>query len=151
MQAKAKGVQIFLTNEYDVTLKMLINNISNGNGFNWRIYYLDDIGNCSFFSNRKMGNPYSDEGYSISWNDLVKYSEIIEQLIFGVFIGSFKKDIKLMTPDKALYEEYEYYIEMVDGGMWIIFTKDQSFYDKLIAYYKCKIIESDFEDRLSNL
>lgn len=145
MEGKTKGLQIFLSNEYDVTINMLLNNIKDGSSFSWSIFYLDDVGN-SYHFNRQVGNPYTEEGYTISWTDLVTYSKKIEQLIFGVFIGSLNEDIKLIGPDESLYEKYDYYIEMIDGGIWLIFTKDDFFYTKLIANFKCKMIRPDFQE-----
>ncbi len=86
-----------------------------------------------------------DEGYPLTWTDLLSFSEDIIQLIDGVFISSKSENIQLHDD----YEKYVYRIEMIDGGMWEIFTTDQSFYECLIAKYKISdFLDKDFEDHI---
>ncbi len=61
-------------------------------------------------------------------------------------IGLERKVDELIGPDESLYEKYDYYIEMIYGGIWLIFTKDDFFYTKLIANFKCKMIRPDFHE-----
>lgn len=144
-------MRINITDEYVITLEMILIDISKGMSYQWKIFYLDAIiNNCKDKYSKIAEESKGANGYIIDWSDLIFFSTCIDQLFFGIFIGSNSNDpIKLINPSKEMYEKYDYYIETIDGGMWEIFTKDELFYNRLISKYKIsEFLETDFEQHI---
>jgi hypothetical protein len=104
------------------------------------------------FRSQILEEASGEKGFEINWNALVTEASYVRQLFFGIFIGSkFDEDISLIFPSRELFEKHEIFIEVIDGGMWEIFTKDELLYNRLISKYKIsEFLETDFEQHIYN-
>lgn len=119
-----------------VSLKDILDNIENGEEFNWSILWLQatgDLKNKPIIEFEKEIKK-SEAGYIISWNDLNELSEGFFQVIEILLIGdSIISNIKRYSEDHHMYNSCDFTIELVDSSYWLIHSKKLKTLEKIKA------------------
>ncbi len=151
MNMKIKGVRI---SDGEIVLSVnlpdILKEVPNPSLYHWSILELHGMGNLVGKSVPDFEDEIndSDEGLAISWNDLNVLAAQYRQIIDMILIGSKDKtDLKRYENDQMMYETCDFVIWMFDSSFWEVFSKDESFIDRLASKFKeVKFINSDFKN-----
>jgi hypothetical protein len=150
---KSKGIRIEDENEIgaiSVALSDILEEIQDGNAFQWSILEIEAFGNFgegrTYKQLEKEVND-SKNGFFIAWEELNVLSRKFDQIIWITVIGC--KDEKLLRyykTDQEMYETCDIVIEMFDSSCWEVFSKDENLINRLSAKFKdIKLLETDFQ------
>jgi hypothetical protein len=149
---KTKGIRILDKENRVVSVKLpdILEQIENGNLFNWSILFLKASGHLgggkSIIIFQEQIND-SEAGLFIKWDELNSFSKKFFEVVDITIIGC--KDKKLLRrykEDREMYENYDIVIEMIDTSYWEVFSKDVDLINRLAKKFKQIIfLEPDFE------
>lgn len=109
-----------------VTLKDILLRIENPISYNWKVLWFEGIG--------QLDRPikevediinHSVNGQSYSFQELIKLSDNLDQLLEIVIIGD--RDINKLiryNDDNEMYHKCEYVIELIDSSFWEITSSE---------------------------
>ena len=90
----------------------------------------------------------SENGVLVEWESLTKLSNKFFQMYGIIILGC--RDEKLLRryeDDQKMYETCDIVIELIDCAFWEVFSKDESFINRLTLKFKeIEFLESDFQD-----
>jgi hypothetical protein len=125
----------------EITLYKLLEQIESiGKQLFWSLLDFKGIGNLSInesiikFS-KEIANL--SNGMIFTWEDLVKFSNEIDQVLWMTLIGDRKEENLKRLPIEELYLSNDLVISMLDGDLWILYSKNSRVVD---------ILEKCFED-----
>lgn len=121
-------------------LKDILGLIENGEQYFWTIYDFEAtfVPNSSDQSLRTYQSIInSPDDYKISWKELNAFASDLFQVINGYLLGS--KDtnkLKIYFNDDEMIKSCDISIVMFDSSWWIIYTKNEPFYERLVSNFK---------------
>lgn len=114
--------------------------VQKGDSIYWSILFLDAMGNLGEGRSLPVFEQQiydSENGLSISWDDLNALSRKFYQIIDMVLIGSRDKHmIRRYKEDQDRNESCDYVIDMFDSSYWEVFSKDEEFFNRLVKKFK---------------
>lgn len=127
-----------------VSLIDILTQIENGEKYSWNILWIEAIGNPENTNmlefEEKVNN--SINGFLLSWNDLVKLSKSLFQVINIVLLGDENKNnLKRYSDDEEMYLNCTFYIELIDSSHWEIKCKDIKSVEQLTKLPGAQIID----------
>lgn len=128
-----------------VSLNDILNQISDGELYNWSILwlkaYLQPCCGESIFDIEK-NIEQSKNGLVLTWGDLLKFSDKIEQLLEILIIGDMLiSNIKNYENDEEMINTCQFTIELIDSSYWIVYCKEKSTLVEMVKnLYKTDVI-----------
>ena len=147
-----KGIRIRdkVNNAVSVGLHEILEEIKWGETIQWSILYLAGLG---LFRDKSIPDLELEiknypKGLQIDWKDLKFLEEIDNRVEDLVLIGSRDSDtLKQYDNDQQMYETCDYVIVFFDSSYWEVFSKDESFIQRLFSkFQKVEFLESDFQN-----
>jgi hypothetical protein len=153
---KSKGIEISdAKGTVCIDFSEIISELSGGDTYYWSILFLWSIAKETsqvVFPCFQSGIFRFSRGLFVIWEDINMLARDSEQIIDLILIGS--KDQNLLQryeDDQEMFETCDIVLELVDGGFWIIFSKDEQFISRLANKFKeIKFLETDFLNHLGN-
>jgi hypothetical protein len=150
MSSKGIRIEDEINRVVSVKLPDVLCEIHNGNQFYWSILDLQGTGNLGEGKSIPAfvdQIDHSENGYYITWEDLVALSYKFWQTYDIVIIGCYdKKKLRRYENDQVMYETCDVVIVMFDSSYWEVFSKDPTLISRLGAKFKnIKYLEPDFE------
>lgn len=123
-----------------VELSDILDEIPNGDKFQWSILFLDCMGNLGEGKSVPVFQDQirkSEGGFFLNWADLNTLSKKFEQIYDIDLVGCMNKDlIKRYETDEEMYEACDIVIVMYDSCYWEVFTKDKSLIERCAKKFK---------------
>lgn len=149
-----KGLRISdIKNDRCIPLSELLMHIQNPDQLKWSLLWFDaipikDEGNFIYQLAEKAN--HSEQGFCCNFDLLLNISRKIFQEMEILIIGcKSEKSLHRYEKDERMYESCDIVIEMIDGGFWEIFSKNESLIGLLSKKYKmAEYLTSDFQDHL---
>lgn len=149
MQTKGIGISDIKEGKC-VSLTEILENIMNANRFYWALLWLDvtplkEEGKSILELQEKINQ--SKNGFICTFDSLIEISKKIFQEINLTIISCKKKEnLRRYKEDQDMYETCDIVIEMIDGGFWEVFAKDETLISRLATKFKeIEFLKPDFE------
>jgi hypothetical protein len=149
----AKGLRISdIKNRKCIPLSELLINIPHPDQFKWSLLWfcvtpMENEGRFISELTEKINS--SEQGLDFSFTALLALSKKIFQEIEVLVIGcKMKENLHRYTVDQEMYETCDIVMEMIDGGFWEVFSKNEILINRLAKKYKeVEILASDFQGK----
>jgi len=134
-EKKINGITVL-----DFSINDVFDLIDYGSDLNWAILDLEvtggDLGEKKW--KQLMHFETSKEGITqIAWNDIKETSKKFQQIIFITLIGCKNpKLIKNYKNNSDMYKNCDIVIEVIDGGIFEVFSHDHALIDRLEKHFK---------------
>ncbi len=148
----SKGIRIWDEEDGAVSVKLsdILEEIKNGDSFNWSILFLDAMGDLGKdrsipeFQNQIIK---SEKGFLIKWEELNLLSLRFEQIFQIIIIACSDKSLLLRyEEDQERYENCDISIELIDSYFWEVFSKDLDLINRLAKkFFKTEFLEPDYQ------
>jgi hypothetical protein len=124
------NINIRLTTPEVLDLYSVLNRISDGNSIYWRILGLSMTGNLSSIGTNTLELEdkinKSPNGLDIYWDDLIKISQLIDQTVEIILVGS-REPLQIIEKNHDdERKKLDYWIELVDSSYWDIACEEES-------------------------
>lgn len=123
-----------------VQLKDILNCMNQGGEAFWGIMWFEVIADLSDEQSvLDLENRInkSNSGMSVSWEELLKLSEQIQQSINLIIVGDQKSsNIMRYDTEEQMYDNCDYVIEMLDSSYWTVHSNNDCFIENLFARLK---------------
>lgn len=135
-----------------IPLSELLIDIPDPDQFKWSLLWFDvtPIKNEGIFITEltKKINK-SEKGINYNFASLLEISKKVFQEIEVLIIGcKIEENLHRYKEDQKMYETCDIVIEMIDGGFWEIFSKNETLINQLTKKYKdVEILTSDFQSK----
>jgi hypothetical protein len=142
-----------IKNDRCVPLSELLTHIQNPDQLKWSLLWFDVIpikDEGGFISRLTKNVNGSERGFYCDFDLLADVSRKIFQEIEILIIGCKTEEmLHRYEKDQKMYESCDIVMEMIDGGFWEIFSKNEGLIDQLSKKYKVvERLTSDFQDHL---
>jgi len=146
-----KGLRISdIKNGKCISLSELLINIPDPDQLKWSLLWFDvtpteNEGRFISGLTEKVNN--AERGFLCSFTSLLEFSEKIFQEIEVLVIGcKTKENLHRYKEDQKMYEACDIVIEMIDGGFWEVFAKNEILIGQLAKKYKkVEFLAPDFQ------
>lgn len=147
-----KGIRILdnINGRVSVNFLDILEEIKNGNQFEWSILYLQstgDLGEEKSIPEFEEKIVKSEKGYFIPWKDVNDLAQRFWDLMDIILIGCKNKNLlRRYENDQEMYETCDIVIEKVDSGYWEVFSNDEQLINRLASKFKeIEFLHTDFK------
>lgn len=130
------------------TLGDILREIYSGSLFYWRILFLEGSpshGHGEFLINYKKDINHSENGITVSWDELKNLSGKFFQMYETIILGSSNMDLlHRYKEEHEMYKTCDIVIELIDCAFWEVYAKDVKIIENLKKKFrKIELFDSD--------
>lgn len=113
-----------------VSLKEVLDCVSNSENIQWSILWLTAVGNLepeSVIAIEERANQ-SANGLEVSWPFLLEFAEKVSQIIEIILLGNTSPEqLHRYENDNEMYSSCDYILELIDSSYWLLHSKNAEF------------------------